>query len=106
AFQPAVSPSSQPRDRRRIAAAVLVAFLATASLPSLFGRLGRQWTAFGQVATIRRSVPLPGVPAPWGESRSVASRIRDLTRPEDRIFVWADEPLLYFYSDRRMAGPY
>jgi hypothetical protein len=36
----------------------------------------------------------------------LAQWIRGHTRPEDRVFIWGDEPRLYLLSDRRMAGPY
>jgi hypothetical protein len=35
--------------------------------------------------------------------REIAGEIRDLTRPEDRIFVCGPNPELYFLSGRRMA---
>jgi hypothetical protein len=40
------------------------------------------------------------------EAAKTAEVIRQLTRPGDSIFLWANDPLVYFLSDRRMAGPY
>lgn len=70
-----------------------------------FNRSGYLLTYWGEVSTIERRVPLP-VATPWGESRTVAHRIQELSGPDDTLFVWGDAPLLYFLSDRRMAGPY
>jgi len=43
---------------------------------------------------------------PEGREPDVVTYIRSQTRPDDRIFVWGDEPLLYFLCNRPMAGPY
>jgi hypothetical protein len=40
------------------------------------------------------------------ESARLAAAIQEVTRPEDRIFIWSNHPLPYFLSDRLMAGPY
>src|SRR6185436_14699780 len=40
------------------------------------------------------------------QSAQTAETIRRLTRPEDSVFLWANDPLTYFLCDRRMAGPY
>lgn len=69
-------------------------------------RVWRPPAELGTAASIERPVPLPGVARPWGESRTVAARIRALTGPDDALFVWGDAALLYFFSHRRMAGPY
>ena len=68
-------------------------------------RSGHLVSSLGEVTTIEARVTLP-VATPWGESRTVARRIQALSDPGDSIFVWGDAPLLYFLSDRRMAGPY
>ncbi len=36
----------------------------------------------------------------------LAGAIRELTQPDDRVFLWTNEPLAYFLSGRRMAGPF
>jgi hypothetical protein len=41
-----------------------------------------------------------------GEATSVAQWIRASTQPEDSVFVWGDDPFIYFQSRRPMAGPY
>jgi hypothetical protein len=48
-----------------------------------------------------------GIPDPnnfWRGQREIARRIRELTRPDERIFVCGDEPLIYPMADRRLAG--
>lgn len=79
--------------------------LAVLSAAVEVGRTGRWFLSVGEVTTIEERVPMP-VATPWGESRAVARRIEARTGPEDSIFVWGDAPLLYFLSNRRMAGPY
>lgn len=79
--------------------------LAALSAAVEAGRTGRWFLSVGDVTTIEERVPIP-VATPWGESRSVARRIEARTGPDDSIFVWGDAPLLYFLSNRRMAGPY
>jgi 4-amino-4-deoxy-L-arabinose transferase-like glycosyltransferase len=37
---------------------------------------------------------------------SLAAAIRSMTRESDSVFLWTNEPLAYFLSDRRMGGPY
>ncbi len=42
----------------------------------------------------------------YEESRSLAAEVRARTGASDRVFLWSNLPLVYFLSDRRMAGPY
>jgi hypothetical protein len=42
----------------------------------------------------------------WKNSVQLAAAIREVTGPDDRIFLWANNPLPYFHSHRAMAGPY
>jgi len=83
----------------RVAGPVLVALgmiqygHALASVQHPFGRIAR--------------VPYRDDAAPpEGREPDVVTYIRSQTRPDDRIFVWGDEPLLYFLCNRPMAGPY
>jgi hypothetical protein len=102
-----VPPAEEPGFRRRAGKILLGATLSLAllSLATEYHRSGAWYLSVGDVTTISNRVPM-GVATPWGESREVAKRIDVLTGPEDPIFVWGDAPLLYFLSDRRMAGPY
>jgi hypothetical protein len=45
-------------------------------------------------------------PSSIAVSSDVIRHIVAETLPEERIFVWGDEPWIYFHSNRRMAGPY
>jgi hypothetical protein len=35
-----------------------------------------------------------------GANRDVADRLRELTRPDERVFIWGFEPSIYFLSER------
>jgi 4-amino-4-deoxy-L-arabinose transferase-like glycosyltransferase len=41
-----------------------------------------------------------------GGTSDLVRYVRARTAPEDRIFIWGNEPLTYFLCDRQMAGPY
>ena len=45
-----------------------------------------------------------GTVNPFIESAEVARHVRDLTRPQDRIFVAGSEPQIYYYAQRRSAS--
>lgn len=70
--------------------------------------IGPDWSFQSGLARIGRweRRPASDDPQPLAVSSDVIRRIREETSPEDRIFVWGDEPWIYFNSDRRMAGPY
>jgi hypothetical protein len=65
-----------------------------------------RWEYAGPIARsqLPEGVPLGGVDAMTDVE--ISQLIRATTTKEETIFVWGDEPSIYFLSDRRMAGPY
>lgn len=41
-----------------------------------------------------------------GTDRSMAKALQEFTRPDDRVFVWGFEPLVYWLAERRPASRY
>jgi len=61
------------------------------------------WTRradFREVAHASRFLPTQG------ENLEVIQHVRQRTTPQDRIFIWGNEPVTYFLCDRPIAGPY
>jgi 4-amino-4-deoxy-L-arabinose transferase-like glycosyltransferase len=61
---------------------------------------------FGRIARVPYRDDVPPAPLQEGRPPDVVTYIRSQTKPDDRLFVWGDEPLLYFLCNRPMAGPY
>jgi hypothetical protein len=103
---PRVSSGTTAKQPFRILFVSAIAILFTAASITIAGRLGPVWSAAGQVAQIK--MPQGPRPANLGVQGDleIALMIRALSRPDERIFVWGTRPLLYFMSERPVAGPY
>jgi hypothetical protein len=65
-----------------------------------------RWDYAGPIAKIEVPEGMPLARTDGMTDVEVSQLIRCTSSKEDSIFVWGDEPSIYFLSDRRMAGPY
>jgi hypothetical protein len=95
-----------PRAQRAWAASAwLAAALGGLALADSVRRVAPAWEDLGRPPERRRFHR--GRCGPYrARAAELARTIRRVTSPGERIFLWANDPLPYFLSDRPMAGPY
>jgi len=82
------------------------AFLLATTAVSFVMQWKPKWESFRTVYGVRRSDRSFSGEESRPVEAEVSRIIRSLSRPEDAMFVWGTRPLLYFMSERRMAGSY
>lgn len=93
---------SKAAARFRKALALLPALAIAWRAPASFD----SWSALRTPATDAAAPEIPGFGQPWPSARTVGRHLRSSTSPEDRVFIWGDSALVYFFADRRLAGRY
>jgi len=84
---------------------ILSALLLVAAAGQSLWYARARWSSFGSLARFDAPDRRPDPDQYWEIQRGIARQIRERTSGRDRIFIWGDEPLIYIWADRRMAGP-
>jgi hypothetical protein len=100
---PAQSPRPLP-----VAARLATTFLVGLALCSCIGNVTEHWRELADPERRRpeKDLECNDVTFHLPKSIRLAKEIERSTTSEDRVFLWSNQPLAYFLSDRRMAGPY
>lgn len=99
-------PNALPLARRRLelAGTALATILTIWSATLQYSSGTASWASLARPATIEHV--LRPEANQWAAARPLAKEIQTLAGPEESIFVWGDDGLIYYLSDRRVAGPY